>query len=395
MKPFYHRIILRLFAVQVVFSLLLMGLAQAAESARPDTAFFDRPGVMTTDLKEQSLNDLEIPSGAPLSIRKIKDSENPVVLQGEVAIGNKNFIAITSVECDGTVFLYEKDAKRSAHQWEIEDLYSMNLDGRYYDFAVLDGRKLAVCPYSDSIGEFSIIKPDPAIEHLDMMGMLKSDDSSIALFEQKDRRLVPPREYILPVGDYYPHELHITCDKNSIDMVSIFDPKIQEELSLDAAPEYWFQIRKDKLAEVRFAKKPEVLFLLPSPDQNAFKPGQDIVIQAYLMDPSLHMLITNYTTSVRMERELNGQTIAAYNIVDGELQVAEREVPLRYRIKIARENGDVIVEDAMDCHLAYTWTIPEDIELSEDEKPWIVTLTWDTSAIYGTVTSQTQITVSP
>jgi hypothetical protein len=68
-------------------------------------------------------------------------------------------------------------------------------------------------------------------------------------------------------------------------------------------PEYNIAIGKDKTYVLDFAQKPSVVFTEPEAER-AFEPGEEVCLQAVLIDPVLNLMISGIKDTTKKVREV-------------------------------------------------------------------------------------------
>jgi len=105
----------------------------------------------------------------------------------------------------------------------------------------------------------------------------------------------------LPVGDYWPMTLSVGLGRLDVEL----SPNHYDgdgEFSGNKR-DYCVSIREDQPFVFDFSNRPEVTFISPKATA-AFKPGQEVEFEAFLVDRKLDLLITDIKDRKRKHREI-------------------------------------------------------------------------------------------
>jgi hypothetical protein len=219
------------------------------------------------------------------------------------------------------------------------------VDGQLYTISATPlGDKLTVKPYRGDFGLMRIGSGKRDIKNMAFSGSLQSETMAFTL--EADRPwlgLTSPdtREYKVPVGDYVPAYLVIEYGKLHLNISNNYhsDGKPRGH---DDPWNYFIKIRKDKPFVLDFANKPDVLFASPAKDAT-FKPGDNVNVQAVLIDPPLDIMIRGLSDSSRKKKE----TVRYTEGKEKKEYSYERPLSLDPLVTITDSAGKKIAEDPM------------------------------------------------
>jgi hypothetical protein len=188
----------------------------------------------------------------------------------------------------------EGDYRKRPRWWGADLLRAIHkIGGTYYRFsATPSGDKLIVRPYEGDFGTFQIGSGWRLVFNKQMSGSLLSKDAALAVGKSFERNWPKeaPRNCSLPVGDYLPLMLSITLGPLRI---SVSDNCHSDGKPRDRGgrpPVFGIKIRKNKPFVLDFSNKPDVIFASPAADYRV-KPGEQLDVQAVLVDPELDIMI--------------------------------------------------------------------------------------------------------
>lgn len=206
---------------------------------------------------------------------------------------------------------------REPRWWGADMLKAIHkIGGTYYRFSTTaEGDKLTVKPYDGEFGIFEIGSGWRLFRDKQVRGSLWSKDATVAVgTELADGELGPVQNCTLPIGDYAPAFLTINYGPM---LVVISDNYHSDGKPRDRGgrPQvYGIKIRKDKPFVLDFANKPEVMFASPAKDCR-LKPGEQLNINAVLIDPKLDIMIRNLEAKPASEIPLLPAIFAATVLV--------------------------------------------------------------------------------
>jgi hypothetical protein len=225
--------------------------------------------------------------------------------------------------------------------WGGDRLSGMHvIEGSLYQFsATTKGDKLFVEPYG---GEFGLLRAGVGqrkIEKAMMRGSLMSESRGVAIGPVTDDGWPEETaEASIPVGDYTPEMLDVRLGRLAVD--------ISNNYHTDGTPRkrdgrivYGIKIRKDQPFVFDFANKPDMLFACPARDK-VLHPGEEINIQAVLIDPVLDTMIRGLTDTTRKQKKEQ---------VDGEGRTFsyEQDLSLDPTVVVTDADGKRVAEGVM------------------------------------------------
>ena len=227
------------------------------------------------------------------------------------------------------------------------------VDGKWHGLAATPtGDKLIVSQYQGEVGVLVAGKGDRKIEGLlGMQGCLASKERfvpiadfgpelSTALKDPDDDR--PFAEKItLPAGDYYPSMMTVHMGRLSIEISNNYHTD-GHPLALGRDKVYGIKIRKDQPYVLDFSNKPEVLFANPA-KETTVKPGQDLRVDAVLIDPVLDIMIRGLEDTSRTAKQK--LTIGRPN--GAETREFDMPLSLEPKVVITDAAGKTVAEGVM------------------------------------------------
>jgi hypothetical protein len=201
------------------------------------------------------------------------------------------------------------------------------------------GDKLIVEPYRGDYGVFSLGPGNRKLENFSIRGgSLYSEKMDFSLSLSLLNQLFPAREFRVPVGDYTVQYAGFRYGKVSF---SVSDNYHAEGRARDPKRRRTFgiAIRKDKPFVLDFSAKPEVMFTDPAKDKT-FKPGDEVLVKAVLIDPALDLMIRRLTDMSQTEKK-------TYRLPDGKEKSYDQPVPLNPTVVVTDASGKKIAEGAM------------------------------------------------
>jgi hypothetical protein len=247
--------------------------------------------------------------------------------KGEIRIGRHEFAAVLcqqqvqvlSARWDSPytwLFLVPKPAGKGAAPESLALGEMPEIDGQLYAFSSTPaGDALTVRPYRGDFGVFAIGAGGRKAETLAMRGLFLSDKGVYLAAPDsawRDRLAERPREVRLPVGDYVLDGLDVELGDL---MVGVADLRSAGEVEgqVLGPPTFPIQIRKDKPYVFALVNKPDVSF--SKPGKEIFRPGDEVQIEAALIDPVLGVRITELKDKRRKIGELKVHRFEAPDVV--------------------------------------------------------------------------------
>jgi hypothetical protein len=325
------------------------------------------------------------------------------VRKGQIDIGGAGYYALLGYtysvggpfDQPGRAFyLIPKISTQDYPRWPgANQLRAMHkIGGTYYHFSATPaGDKLFVRPYDGDFGTFEVgaggrdMYPETTVQ-----GSLCSEDMVVAVGgELKHGRLTSAKSCRLPVGDYLPGTLKITFGLLRITISRNYrsDGKIRDWS--ESPIFYGIKIRKDKPFVLNFSNKPEMMFVSPAKGHRV-KPGGQLRIEAFLIDPQLDIIIRYLEDTTRKQKK-------EYVTSGGQKRTYKYVMSLEPKVLITRANGEKVADGVMPFGRAgnygYSWPVPTDLKLNGNEETFNVQVQYDTLELYGTVTATRQIVI--
>jgi len=148
----------------------------------------------------------------------------------------------------------------------------------------------------------------------------------------------PTTQMAVPVGDYWPFDLEVTCDRLRI-LVSGNRHGDGSPHAAAREPRYEIKIRKDRPFVLDFSNKPEVLFVSPKKDQR-YKRGDQVKVWAALIDPRLNIMIG------RLEMIRAGQKPGILDVLQGAKVRDDGSMSLALdpTVRITNSSGKIVAQ---------------------------------------------------
>ncbi len=230
------------------------------------------------------------------------------------------------------------------HWWGADQLSAMRLvDGKYYTTSTTPlGDKLIVQPHRGDLGILRIGPGGRKLDELSIQGSLRTKDAGLAVGKLKPGPsgfLEPVTECRLPVGDYIPVYVTIKFGDLQLNISENYHLDGQKRAIDRASWIHGIKIRKDKPFVWDFSTPPEVMFATPAKDQT-YKPGDEIEVNAVLIDPKLTIMIRGLTDTSRTEDKTT-------EMGDGRTTTYKQPVSLDPIVTITNAAGKQIAEGPM------------------------------------------------
>ena len=269
---------------------------------------------------------------------------------GEIKIGDKNLQAVLA-QSDSITGVFDRPhtnlflmipGKTDLYEyWSGSDNLCTYryIDGKYYTINTTPiGDKLFVKPFTGDLGAIKLGPGSRDIKEMTIAGSLYSPEHAMAIGPIKDVNPEPVSEWQVPVGDYTIDltrieygSLHISISDNYHSDGKRQDPTRQRHFSI--------KIRKDKPFELDFSNKPEVMFASPVKD-SVVKPGDEVVVNAVLIDPALDIMIRRLDdTRQKVKEEID--------MGNGTKETREKSKSLDPVVTIIDSSGKTVAEGPM------------------------------------------------
>lgn len=316
------------------------------EQARRQADFQNSPDVVLCDLETVKLEDADLPENMPYFVRDMQRNDKKTLLRGELDIEDKQFAILLpagETQFGESMALYEKAAGKLPYWWGADELKSVHtINGKYYEFAVLDNRtKFAASPYAGPTGLLKVGKHNRRVETATFNGSVESERYAAAVGPvNEDGWSQPCTECEIPVGDYRPAIMNVNYDNLSISISFNYHRDAQGRERSDRPELYGFSVREDTPYVLDFSNDPVVVFQTPAPNENRFKVGDEINFAAVLVDPELDIMIRGLRdTAVDVEKE--------YTDAAGNKQTYTTQKSLDPAVTVTRADGEVVAEGVM------------------------------------------------
>lgn len=264
------------------------------------------------------------------------------------------------------------------------------LGGQWCQFSCSPtGDQLFVYPYQGPLGVLRLGTGVRDAKRLEMLGELCSDQGRLilgrtlanGLFQGDDR-------YEIPIGDYSPGSLTVRLGDTRFSLSP--DSYDQEGRRIARAR----AVRKIRIREKRpfvfdFSDKPSVAFIRPLKGSR-FAAGDPVQIEAVCADSRLDITIAGISDMTQSETKM-------VTMPDGRERMMESGPSLQPKVVIKRSSGEIVAEGDMpfgwNGMCAYSWRVPEDLEIVDDEETFTIRVIYDTRELYGKVEASRQFSI--
>lgn len=232
------------------------------------------------------------------------------------------------------------DGQRSAPSWwgsdELRALHQIG-DTHYCFKASPAGDRLMAQPYQGAWGILQAGAGGRKVQDLGLRGSVRSRQVAAPVGELGRRNWTEKaRTCRLPVGDYAPSLMTVTLGRLNIKISENYHSDGKARDRGDRPLVYPFKVRQERPFTIDFSNKPEVLFASPAQGMR-FKPDDEILVKAVLIDPQWDIMIRGLTdTSRKQDKEFktsNGRTLSS-----------RQDLSLDPKVVITRADGRKVAE---------------------------------------------------
>ena len=268
---------------------------------------------------------------------------------GEFQIDGKSYQAFLGygftiqgpLDQPNTTLILTPGGGQPASWWGADRLRAMHrLGSRYYRFSCTPtGDKLTVRPYEGALGVFELAAGGRKVDKLVLRGSLESKESIVAVGDWLGDDLPGANQQCrIPVGDYYPAIAEAEMGGLHFGFSNNYHPRAPGQ-STGHAPVYSIAIRADKPYVLDFSNKPVVLFTQPQAEARV-RMGDEVRVEAVLVDPVLDIAIRSLTDPTRHRRE-------PFKPADGREIMILRSWSYDPNVVITRANGQIVAQGVM------------------------------------------------
>jgi hypothetical protein len=277
-----------------------------------------------------------------------------VARKGNIKLGDRSYQAVLAQRyliagrydrpSTGLLLTSPNNPSGREYWWGADQLSAIRLvDGEYYTTSTTPlGNELNVKLYQGDFGVLRIGAGGRNIDNLSIQGSLRTGTTALAVGKSTRGRsgsLEPVTECRMPTGDYIPAYVTITFGDLQLG--------ISENYHSDGKPmaidrESWIygiKIRKEEPFVWDFSTPPKVMFASPAKEQT-YQPGDEIKVNAVLIDPKLTIMIRGLTDTSRMEEKTVDQG-------DGRTTTYKQPASLDPTVTITNGAGKQIAEGPM------------------------------------------------
>ena len=307
--------------------------------------FLSDPDVVTCELKDITIDKLDLPKNSvPSFVRRMERENRKDLKKGQITIANRPFMVLLGESPEQEFFLYDIEKKIAPYWWGSWSLHSYHkLGDKFFRFMLIeDGTKIAARPYKGPLGTIMVGKGGRELEKVEFNGSVHQKESVAApIGTVKEYWTGTVTECTIPVGDYTPYLMSVIYDNLSIEISDNYHTNAQGQSRPEKQIVYGMQVRQDKPYVLDFSNEPVVVFDQPPANRTAFSRGDEIQFAAVLIDPKLDIMIRGLDdTSVKVDRE--------YKDAKGKvIQTVKVNKSLDPNVVIARADGEVVAKGVM------------------------------------------------
>ena len=216
--------------------------------------------------------------------------------------------------------------------------------GRLYTLSTTPtGDRISVKRYRGKFGLFEIGPGGRKVERAVFRGSLASPEAVVPVGELTGGPMIRVERADrcrVPVGDYLPWYLSIYFGRLRIDVSDNYHSDGRPMDRQGKPPVYGIKVREGEPFVLDFSNQPEVLFASP-PEEQTFTPGDEVSVQAVLVDPVLDLMIRQCddTTQKVQKTDQNGP--------GGTTRTYEINLSLDPTVTITASSGEVVAEGTM------------------------------------------------
>jgi hypothetical protein len=260
----------------------------------------------------------------------------------EAFLGYEYEITATFGESSSILCLVAQDGRRASYTNTEQFNVMPWLAGKYYRFSCTPtGDKLFAHAYDGPLGVLELGAGGRDTQKLQMMGQLCSQGSIVGIGYPLDEKGRPQgtARCEIPAGDYYPRYMNASLGKIGFTFSDNYYSDGPSRTRRAERPVHSIKIRRDKPYVLDFSNKPVVTFLRPARNEPLFL-GQEMRVEAVLVDPVLNIMIRGLNDLTRTEKR-------TYKTPDGQEHSSDWSPSLDPKVTIARADGQIIAEGTM------------------------------------------------
>lgn len=223
--------------------------------------------------------------------------------------------------------------------WGSDQLCALHqIKGGYYQFSASPaGDRLTAQPYQGDWGVLEVGDGGRQIKDLGLRGSVMSRQVAAPVGKMANRDWPEmAKSCQLPVGAYAPSMVTVTLGRLDIKMSYNYHSDGIPRDRGDRSQVYPFKISSDKPFVMDFSNPPEVLFASPRQSER-FKPGDEILVKAVLIDPQWDTMIRGLTDTTRKQDK-------EFKTPDGTTHTYKQDLSLDPTVTITRANGQQVAE---------------------------------------------------
>jgi len=237
------------------------------------------------------------------------------------------------------------DAQGKPSGWGMMQLGLHQADGKFFEVACNAERtELSVALYTGAMGELRIDPGKRTAERFGAAGALRTNNGSTVWLGEPNNyyseELV--RTIQLPEGDYQLGSLSVLCGDMRVRLTANNRRLGMPGAAADGPPPFPIAIRADQPHVLRFADKPEIVFLNPAPGANAsFRRGTPVRLAAMLLDPALDSMIRGLDNAAQKSGE------QSYQGPDGQVRTIPVYASVAPTVSITNAAGKEVASGTM------------------------------------------------
>ncbi|NQV32038.1 MAG: hypothetical protein HQ515_05050 [Phycisphaeraceae bacterium] len=254
-------------------------------------------------------------------------------------LGHNSRISGWFDQAQTTLHLIPSGRRQGPSWWGSDQLGALHqIKGVYYQFSASPaGDRLTAKPYQGDWGLLEVGDGGRQIKDLGLRGSVMSRQVTAPVGKMANRDWPQKaRSCRLPVGAYAPSMVTVTLGRLDIQMSYNYHSDGIPRGRGDRSLVYPFKISGDKPFVMDFSNPPAVLFASPKQAER-FKPGDEILVKAVLIDPQWDTMIRGLTDTTRKQDK-------EFKTPDGSTERYKQDLSLDPTVTITRANGQQVAE---------------------------------------------------
>lgn len=257
----------------------------------------------------------------------------------KVLLGHASWISGWLDQPHATLQLIPEGKRSGPGWWGSDQLRALHQIGdTYYCFkASPAGDRLMAQAYQGAWGILQAGAGGRDVQDLGLSGSVRSRQVAAPVGKMGERNWPEKAKSCrLPVGDYAPSLMTVTLGRLNIEISENYHSDGKPLDRGDRSLVYSFRVRQERPFSIDFSNKPEVLFASPARDER-FKPGDEILVKAVLIDPQWDIMIRGLDDTGRKQDK-------EFKTSDGRAHSYQQNLSLDPKVIITRADGRKVAE---------------------------------------------------